>query len=673
MAMPDKPMLIIAEKPKVAEKIAKFLDSGAKKKYESKVAYYELERNGRKIYVASAVGHIFSLKEANGSVGEIPVFDVKWVPAHMSDKSAGHTKDYIKALEALAKKAGVYVSACDYDIEGSLIGFNAIRFIAGTEKGKRMKFSALTKEDIIKAFEEMGELDYNNAYAGETRHILDWYWGINLSRALMQSIRNAGLYKVMSIGRVQGPTLDILVKREKEILAFKAEPFWQLHVEKDGIQYLHEKDKFWDEYEALRAYERTALSGKVKSVEKREVRVPPPYPFDLTSLQIEAYRVFKMSPKEVLQLAQNLYENSYISYPRTSSQQLPPSLGLKGILERIAKIDDYSKEARFLLSNNLLKPKDGPKSDPAHPAIHPTGIHGKMGEREKKLYDLIVRRFLACFGEGAVKESTKVTLDMGGEHYIGKGMVVKKDGWIQLYGRYYAPEEERLPLLESGQEFRADRKHKEKKMTQPPKRYTPTSLVKALEKSNLGTKATRATIIDTLFKRDYVRSESIEVSEYGMKVHEVLHKYCPEILDEKLTRSFEEKIEKIQEGKEQEERVLGEAREVLKKIIKEFMQNDDKIGPALVEAFRGSERKKNFIMKCDKCGKDLVIKNTRDGRIFIGCTGWPACNNAYPVPNEVKKVGFVKKCPKCGGPVIKYRMRKITVVRCAGRTCDYKE
>ncbi len=660
-------MLIIAEKPKVAEKIAHFLGDKVQKKYESKIAYYEFERGGRKIYVASAVGHIFSLNECGER--KFPAFDLQWVPAYKVGKGSEHTKDYVKALETIAKKADVCVSACDYDIEGSLIGFNAIRFAAKRENGKRMKFSALTKEDIVHAFEKMEELDYNNAYAGETRHMLDWYWGINLSRALMDAIKKAGTYKVMSIGRVQGPTLDILVKREKEIAAFKPEPYWQLFVERDGIRYIHEKEKFWKEEEAKRAQENTRKEGLVENVVVEEFKVAPPPPFDLTSLQIEAYRVFKMSPKEVLQLSQNLYENSYISYPRTSSQKLPPTLGLKSILEKMRGVEGYAKSAEFLLANGLTRPKEGSKSDPAHPAIHPTGIYGRMGEREGKLYDLIARRFLACFGENAIKESTKVMLKMGGERYIGKGIVIKKEGWIGIYGKYYDVEEERLPPFEKGQSFIADKIIGEVKQTQPPKRYTATSLVKVLEKNNLGTKATRATIIDTLFKRDYVRNASIEVTHFGMKVHDVLTKYCPEILDEKLTRSFEEKIEDIQNGKEKEEKVLEKAREVLAKIIDEFKKNEAMIGKGLLEEFKKSESRRGFIMVCDKCGKDLVIKKTRDGRIFIGCTGFPNCRNAYPIPSEVKKVSFVKKCDKCGAPVIRYKIGKIVVTRCANRKC----
>ena len=660
--------MIIAEKPKVAEKIAHFLGNTVNRKMERKIPYYELERDGKKVYVVCAVGHLFALKE-KGATRRMPEFDVEWVPAYKSSEQSAHTKDYVEVIEKIAKKADVYVSACDYDVEGSLIGFNAIRFCAKSTKGKRMKFSALTKEDIVAAYENMEDLDYNNAYAGETRHTLDWYWGINLSRALMDAIRMAGMYKVLSIGRVQGPTLDILVKREREIAGFKPRPYWEVYVEKGGIRYLHEKEAFWDEKEAAAVYANTKKEGVAEDVSKKEFKVAPPAPFDLTSLQVEAYRAYKMSPKDVLQYAQNLYENSYISYPRTSSQKLPLTLNLKGVLHKLAANEIYAKDAKFLLDNNMIKPHEGEKSDPAHPAIHPTGIYGKMGEQEKKLYDLIVRRFLACFGEYAVKESTSVRLKMGNERYKGQGVVTKRPGWIELYGRYYTADEKVLPPLSKGERFIAEKIVNEKKETKPPARYNATSLVKVLEKKNLGTKATRATIIDTLFKRDYVRGKSIEVTKLGLAVHDTLMKYSPEILDEKLTREFEVKVEKVQEGKEEEGRVLAEARTVLTRIIEGFEKNKKEIGRELLGAFKQSEKERAFVMKCDKCGKDLIVKNTQDKRIFIGCTGWPNCKNAYPIPAGVHKITVVGTCEVCGGPVIKYVIRKRTVTRCANPKC----
>jgi DNA topoisomerase I len=661
--------MIIAEKPKVAEKIANFLGDNVKRKNIKGISYYETSYGNDKLIVVSAVGHIFSLEQRSKGYN-IPVFDIEWVPAYKSNKQAAYTKDYIDLISKLSSECNLFVSACDYDIEGSLIGYNAIRFAAGSEEGMRMKFSALTKNDIINAYENMTELDYSNAIAGETRHMLDWYWGINISRALSQCARNSGLRKNLSIGRVQGPSLDILVKREKEIQSFVSKPYWQLFALYKKTVFVHEREKFWDETEAEKAFKNSDKKGKVKSMDVRDFNVSPPVPFDLTSLQIEAYRVHRFSPKDVLSLTQTLYENSMISYPRTSSQQYPPSIDLKSIIQSLSKNNLYSKEANFLIKNNKYKPNNGKKSDPAHPAIHPTGVQGNVGERERKLYDLIVRRFLACFGDPATKQSTKVVLRLGDENYVGKGIIVLNPGWIDLYGKYYTPDEEVLPKMQVGEQVNVDKLKKEEKKTQPPKRYTATSLIKVLEKYNLGTKATRATIIDILFKREYVKSKSIEVSLLGMAVHETLSKYCKDILDENLTREFEEKVVKIQEKKEKEENVINDAKKIILKIIDDFKKNSDNIGKELRTAYYQSERMENYVMPCDKCKTgSLIIRPTRDKRIFIGCSNYPNCKNAYPLPSTIKKAKFVEKCPKCGGPIMTYTLQKRKVVKCANSRC----
>src|SRR3989338_1867401 len=341
--------LIICEKPKVAQKVAAALSGGKyEQKRQSGVSYFLLERAGRKIAVAPAVGHVYSLMQEKGERG-YPVFGIKWVPAYEVDKGADYTKGYVESIEALAKKADEFVCACDYDIEGSLIGFNVIRFACKSEKGKRMKFSALTEDDLIEAYEGMGELDYLNAYAGEARHMLDWFYGINLSRALMEAIRKSGKYQVMSIGRVQGPTLHILAMREKEIVAFKPVPYWQLFALCKAVRFTHAKERFLKKEEASAALKASSNDGVVESVEAREYAQNPLPPFYLTDLQVEAYRQFSFAPAQTLQMAQTLYESSLISYPRTASQKLPEKLNLPKIINAISKQGEYEKSAGELI------------------------------------------------------------------------------------------------------------------------------------------------------------------------------------------------------------------------------------------------------------------------------------------------------------------------------------
>ncbi len=237
-------ILIIAEKPSVAKKIANFLGKPTKKSLYN-VPYYELKRDGKKIIVASAVGHLFTLIEKNKEFGKYPVFDIKWAPASY-EKGNEYVSNYIKALKKLSKNIDDIYIATDWDLEGELIGYHALKYCCGRNKAKRMRFSALTKKEIENAFKNPTNIDYGLVEAGESRHILDWYFGINLSRALMNALRAVKQWKVMSVGRVQGPALAFLAKREKEIKEFKPKPYWIIEALIDNLKALHIKEKFWD-------------------------------------------------------------------------------------------------------------------------------------------------------------------------------------------------------------------------------------------------------------------------------------------------------------------------------------------------------------------------------------------------------------------------------------------
>ena len=219
--------LIITEKPSSAEKVAGALADGKPTKKKSKQSsYYELTHNKKPIIVTSAVGHLYGLVEDKANGWKYPVFDIKWQSSDKSSKELKYVKDYIDTISMLAQKADEFTVACDYDVEGEVIGFNVIRFVCKKKDANRMKFSTLTKPDLVEAYDHKSpHLDWGQAHAGETRHKLDWFYGINLSRALTNSVKAAGSFKIMSAGRVQGPALKLLVDREREIAAFKPEPF----------------------------------------------------------------------------------------------------------------------------------------------------------------------------------------------------------------------------------------------------------------------------------------------------------------------------------------------------------------------------------------------------------------------------------------------------------------
>ena len=221
---------------KSSEKIAKALSKSTNKNRLKKVPYYEFEEKGKKTTVLSAVGHLYSLSPT--SSGQDKIFDVKWVPLYEKDKQKKYVKGYVDAIKKLSKGADKFIHACDYDIEGTLIGYNALKYGCGEESvktAKRMKFSTLTKEDILKAYGNPIDVDFRQVDSGIARHVLDFLFGVNISKYLTDSVRAAtSRYVQLSAGRVQTPTLSILVDREKEIKKFKPIPYWLIKAAIEG-------------------------------------------------------------------------------------------------------------------------------------------------------------------------------------------------------------------------------------------------------------------------------------------------------------------------------------------------------------------------------------------------------------------------------------------------------
>lgn len=627
--------LIITEKPQAALKIASALGD-AKKYSEGNISYYELARNNKKIVVASAVGHLFNLTYAQGQKGW-PIFKLDWIPSY-ENKSAGFTKGYYMLLKKLGRRAKEVIIATDYDVEGELIGWNVLRFIIGQNDAKRMKYSTLTKPELEKSYENpMKTLDWGQAYAGETRHKIDWLYGINLSRALMSAIKMAGSFKLLSIGRVQGPALKIIVDRDKEIENFKSQPYWQVFADVRNTKLKHVKDIFnKDELEDFKEIK----SGLAETTEKEE-NYPPPHPFDLTTLQREAYANLRISPSRTLQLAQSLYLDGIISYPRTSSQKIPKEIEPKKIISKLSKV---FPETKLAIREN---PVEGEKSDPAHPSIYPTGEFKKLNEEEEKLYLLIVKRFLSCFAPDAKVVTKRIQLISDNEKKFTKnGMSIIDKGWTQVYPANL--EEEQIPTIQGKVEI--NKITFEEKETQPPKRYTPASLITLLEKKNLGTKATRSAIVDTLFDRGYLDGKSIQATPLGMKLIEALEKYSPIIIDENLTRDVEEKTEEILDSKqgwqEKEDKTISQVERLITDISKEFKAHEISIGNQIlsgVKDLREHQKEQSTIMPCPKCnvGNLQIRFSKKSMKSFVGCSNYPNCNAVYPLPP-----GMIKKTDK---------------------------
>jgi len=664
--IPKNYTLIITEKPQAALKIATAL--GNSKKYsEHNVPYYELERDNKKIVVACAVGHLFTLTTKEKGW---PIFNISWQADFRKNVWA---KKYYSLLKKLVDNAQEFIIATDYDIEGEVIGWNIIRFICKQKDAKRMKFSTLTKQELEESYKNIQlTLNWGQAIAGETRHFLDWMYGINLSRALMSSIQKAGSFKIMSIGRVQGPALNLIVQKELEIEKFKPSPYWQIFIKlknhKPELKYEKDITKKSD----LEKFKNLEGKKGITSTEKNKRKILPPFPFDLTSLQREAYRLHGINPAKTLQLAQNLYLAGLISYPRTSSQKIPFSINPKSILNKLAK---RFKEISLV---KRAKPIEGKKSDPAHPSIYPTGEFSSMSEDEEKIYNLIAKRFISCFCEDLEIEDKKITFIVDNLKFKAAGLEILNKGWMSVYPAII----KELRLEDINGEQTIEKSRIEEKITQPPRRYTPASIITDLEKRNLGTKATRASIIETLYNRNYVKEQSIAATPLGIKLISTLEKYSPVIIDEKLTRHFEKEMDAIQTAKKNlaglQETTLKEARQTIEKISQDIKNNEEKIGKELIEANKEvykQERENNTLIQCFRCKKGnlRILFNKKFKRAFVACSNYPECKTTFSLPpGLIKKAD--KTCEFCGFPkLLRIQKGKRPWIFCFNPECESRK
>lgn len=663
--------VIITEKPKVSQKIAYALPGTPVRKRYGRVLYFLLKENGDEVYVASAAGHLYSLKQEDTRF-DYPVFAVSWQPLYEIEKSKYYTKSYINALSSLAKDVDRFIIATDWDIEGELLGFNALRFSCNVTDAKRMRFSTLVSHDLRRAYENLDEVDLGLVEAGEARHVLDWYWGINISRALMNAARMMGGRYTISAGRVQTPALSILVKREREIASFVPEKFFEvfahLNVKGTKVKARHKRGRFSERKDAEETLEGSKVGeAVVTSVFRKEIKRPPPVPFDLGELQSEAFRVFRFSPKRTQQIAQSLYESGLISYPRTSSQKYPAALGFRRLIEGLSKIKGFEIAAK-LLEKSKLMPRQGKKDDPAHPAIYPTGLSPRsLNKQEEKIYGLIAHRFLAVFGDSAVLQSTAVEVRLGSQPYSFEAMKLLSRGWMEFYP-YVKFDEKALPEIVEGDALSVIKVEIKEGETKPPTRYNPASLIRELEAKGLGTKATRAEIVDTLYRRRYIGEVPIKVIDAGIAVIEALEKYVPEIIDEELTRRFEEYVENIRLKKISKDTVLEEARAELMRILKAFKSKEKEIGQFLNKAFR------EVVGKCPDCEGELrIVRSRKTGKSFVGCSNYPECKTSFPLPQKTTVSPTDKVCGECGLPMVRMGFGRKKILRCIDINCTSRQ
>jgi DNA topoisomerase-3 len=644
--------LVIAEKPSVARDLTDALPGN----FENHESYYESEDT----VITFAVGHLVELtdpEDYDEKFKKWRMADLPIVPEEFRlrprDKKA---EKQLKVIHKLLKRDDVdrIVNACDAGREGELI-FAYIYETSGVDKPvERLWINSLTKTAIKEGFEHLrpGEQLRQLEAAARSRSEADWLVGMNATRAA--TIRGrAWVGGVVSLGRVQTPTLALLVKREREIQAFVPEPYWLVHGEFDpryqGLWFEGDETRL---KEAKRAEEiATKVSNKdgvVESVERKEQSERAPLLYDLTSLQRDANRRFGFSARRTLQAAQSLYEDKKaITYPRTSSRWLSGDLvpQLKPTAATLQPIGEYAAAARYVLGLQQLplgRVVNDSKVDDHH-AIIPTDVEhdvSRFSPDERRVFDLVARRFLAVFHPPARYARTTVVTLVEDERFRSRGKVTLEAGWRGVYGLLSDAEQQQqrqeedgenesaeLPPLEQGQKVRCASAEVEAKETKPPPRYSEATLLSAMEtagkliddeelreamkESGLGTPATRAETIETLIRREYIEraGKDLTPTPKGLQVITMLEEHP--LTSPELTGNWEKRLTDIEHGQDDRGKFIKDIETFTRATVEKIGELDkEKLRPERVE-----------LGLCPRCGAETgeIIKENSKA---YGCTSW---------------------------------------------------
>ena len=709
--------LIVTEKNNSAKKIADILSGGeAKADAAYKVPFYTWSDADGDQMTIGLKGHVMS-----PAFPDDPDHDYgNWQKTNLHDLIDAELikeptdKNVVKAVRKVAKEADSIVIATDYDREGELIGLEALEQIIDANPGaadgqagasgddplanrppiKRARYSALTKEEIERAFAELDDLSYDLAYAGATRQDIDLIWGATLTRAVSLATRRFGS-NFLSVGRVQSPTLALIVERELERRAHVPKPYWEVFARfkhpEESFEAHHATDKFWDKAEADAALAGTKSPGVVKEVSSKRNSRKPPTPFNTTAFTTDASSRLGITPSRAMQLAEDLYMDGFISYPRTDNTVYPRSLPTRELVSSLVRVPEFAIAA-FLLDGDLT-PTRGRKETTDHPPIYPTqAVHpGALDGPKRRVYELIVRRFLATFAPPMVTESTRADIEAGSETYFVRGSVVVDPGYAAIY-TYARSSDEEIPKLTRGQSLELDGDPwMVDKETQPPARISQGRLVEMMEERGLGTKATRADIIQKLYDRGYVFANPPEPSETGIAMYKAFHEYVPRMATPEMTAELEQDMDQIAAGETSKDEVLRVSRKMLHSTTTDLGFHPPSDDP---DADPGKDRREQFAKQiwagmdedkflgpckvCEEAGRShedgspnrLRIIELKGGKRMYGCEGWDrdnpespnSCQVSGPLPGRGYELWRLEeRCSICG------EMPRLTVKGFRGR------
>jgi len=691
--------LFIAEKPSLGKAIAHCLP-GQRQEHRGGKGATHITVGGD--VVTWCFGHIYELLEPDEydpawekwSLQSLPMIPTQW-----KRKPKSEAKEQIKVIKDLLKQCSEVVNAGDPDREGQLLVDEVLEELKCQKPVKRIWLNATDEKSVEKALKSLKD---NAEFrplkdSAEARSWGDWLVGMNATRKMTLLGRQAGLDGVLSVGRVQTPTLALIVQRDHTIENFKPKDYYVVYgtIVATGQKFrarwipseavpLDESGRLLDK--ALADAVALKMSGKPAAVTKfdaKEKNEGQPLAFSLDKLQMECNKRFGLSAQQTLEIAQELYESKLASYPRTDSGYLPESQfsEAEGVLSGLSSLypTEVEKADRSIRSQTWNDAKVT-----AHHGIIPTGVISELSGNKAKVYDLIVRRYLAQFYPPYKYLESSVDLSCEGEKLTARGRVALASGWKVLFQEEKAEEEDTsekeeivsLPRLQNGQTLECEKAETQAKKTTAPPRFTEATILQAMlnihnfetdpeikkrlkESAGIGTPATRATIIETLKKRGFVeeKKKSLISTDKGRQLISVLplHMKSPG-----LTALFEQLLESVASGESTKESFLEKQTAFVTKFVNSELN--------------GTLKASGPVHTCPECKKGSLRKRPGSNGVFWGCTTFPDCKASFPdakgkpdfTPKARVAVSETEKCKACGKGLIRRSGKKGFFWTCSG-------
>ncbi|KAM7372316.1 hypothetical protein PAMP_009493 [Pampus punctatissimus] len=675
-------VLCVAEKNDAAKGISEIMSSGRSRRREgmskfNKIYEYEYHLFGQNVTVimTSVSGHLLGLEfkapfQKWHSCNPVLLFDAeveKYCPDNMIQIK--------RTLEKEVRQCQALVIWTDCDREGENIGFEIIDVCKAVKPNLqlfRAKFSEITPNSIRRACETLTEPDANISDAVDVRQELDLRIGASFTR--FQTLRLQKIFpeslanQLISYGSCQFPTLGFVVERFKAIQAFIPETFYKIKVlhkvEEDTVEFSWKRNRLFNHTACLVLYQICMEDpiATVTSVTSKPKSKWRPLPLDTVEMEKLVSRKLRISAKETMKIAEKLYTQGFISYPRTETNIFPATLALAPLVEQQTHSQVWGTFAQRVLDQpGGPNPRHGKNSDQAHPPIHPTKFTNTLQGNEGRVYEFIVRHFLACVSQDALGQETVVDIDIAQEKFSASGLMIIARNYLDVYP-YDRWSTKVIPVYEQGSQFQPSAVEMVDGQTSPPQLLTEADLISLMEKHGIGTDATHAEHIETIKSRMYVgltADQRFLPGELGMGLVEGYNSMGYEMSKPNLRAELEADLKQVSEGRKDKRSVLQHHIQKYKTVFIESVRKakklDEALSPYLGAAQEITEAEQQDmeiplpVRKCPNCGRDMVLKKKREGNSkFLSCVGYPACKTAVWFPDTVLEVSRDNSiCPTC--------------------------